>query len=133
MNIADKAALFGEARRVLKSGGVFAVFDVMRDGTGELRYPLPWAATAETSFPAAAATYRRLLEAAGFAVETTRSRRDFAIGFFRDLRAGAGRAGPPTLSPNLVLGADARVKGANMIANLEAGVIDPVEMICRAT
>ena len=31
MNIADKAQLFAEVRRVLKPGGVFGVYDVMRE------------------------------------------------------------------------------------------------------
>ena len=31
MNIADKAKLFAEARRVLKPGARFGVYDLMRD------------------------------------------------------------------------------------------------------
>ena len=68
MNIEDKPALFAEARRVLKPGGVFAVYDVMRTGEGELRFPLPFAATPETSFVARPAEYRRALAAAGFEI-----------------------------------------------------------------
>ena len=133
MNIADKAALFAEARRVMKPGGVFGIYDVMRESAGELRYPLPWAATAATSFLADAATYRRLLEAAGFMVEAVRSRRDFAIAFFREGQAKAAQAGPPPLGLHLLMGKEARQKGANMIANLEAGLVSPTEIIARAT
>src|SRR5437867_3044079 len=44
MNIFDRARLYREIRRVLKSGGRFATFDVVL-GVGEPRYPLPWART----------------------------------------------------------------------------------------
>lgn len=50
MNIADKSAMFAEALRVLRPGGVFA-FTHLAGGNGEaLDYPMPWAGSAETSF-----------------------------------------------------------------------------------
>jgi len=43
MNIADKAGLYGELRRVLAPGGRLALWDVVA-GTGEpLTFPVPWA------------------------------------------------------------------------------------------
>lgn len=52
MNIEDKTTLMAEAKRVLKPGGTFAVFDVMRaeDETTPLAFPLPWSEAAGTSF-----------------------------------------------------------------------------------
>ena len=50
MNIADRAALFARVRQALKPRGVFGVYDVMREGEGALGYPVPWAASSETSF-----------------------------------------------------------------------------------
>jgi hypothetical protein len=38
-------------------------------GGGELGFPVPWAASPETSFVESAPTYRRLLEGAGFEVK----------------------------------------------------------------
>jgi hypothetical protein len=46
MNVEDKPALFTGVHRVLKQGGTFAVFDVMRTREGELSYPVPWAQAA---------------------------------------------------------------------------------------
>ncbi|MGA7263296.1 MAG: methyltransferase domain-containing protein, partial [Stellaceae bacterium] len=132
MNIADKAALFAETRRVLKPQGVFGVYDVMREADGELSFPVPWAASAENSFVDSAATYRRLLEEAGFTVERERSRRDFAIDFFRRMRAQAAQSGPPPLGLHILMGPTAPQKIANMVANLEKGLIAPTEIICRA-
>ena len=88
------------------------------------------ASTPDTSFVESQATYRKLLEAAGFAVQKERNRRDFAIEFFRRMRERAAEsAGPPTLGLHILIGATSRQKVANMIGNLEQGLIAPVEVI----
>ena len=133
MNIENKAQLFVEVRRVLKPGGVFGIYDVMREGNGDLAFPVPWASNADTSFVASASDYRRRLEAAGFAVRKERSRREFAIEFFRQLRAGAAdTGGPPPLGLHLLMGATAPQKTANMHENLQRGLIAPTEIVCDA-
>jgi SAM-dependent methyltransferase len=81
MNIADKTGVCREVRRVLKSGGLFAVFDIVRTSDGTIRYPVPWAVDEETSFVAEVKDYRDALEEAGFRVVLERSRKAFAIEF----------------------------------------------------
>ena len=49
MNISDRPRLYREIRRVLKSGGRFATFDVVLNN-GEPHYPLPWSHTPAASF-----------------------------------------------------------------------------------
>jgi ubiquinone/menaquinone biosynthesis C-methylase UbiE len=133
MNIADKPALFAEVRRVLKAGAAFGIYDVMRTGAGELRFPLHWAATPETSFVVGAAEYRRALTAAGFDVVKERERGDFARAFFRQVAARAAeQGGPPPLGIHILLKRDAPQKLANIMRHLESGTIAPVELICRA-
>jgi SAM-dependent methyltransferase len=131
MNIPDKDRLVAEAARVLRRGGVFGVYDAMRVGEGELAFPVPWAATASTSFVVEPADYRRALEAAGFDIESERSQRDLAIAFFGRLKARLAQSGPPPLGIHILMGADAGKKIANLIDSLEAGRVAPVEMICR--
>lgn len=132
MNIEDKATLFSGVRRVLKPGGVFGIYDVMREGEGALSFPVPWAAGAETSFVESADTYRRLLERAGFEVLKGHSRRDFAKEFFRQMRArAAASGGPPPLGLHLLMGAETPQKVANMIDNFERGLIAPTEIVAR--
>ena len=132
MNISDKAALCAEIRRVLKPGGAFGIYDVMRTNDGELKFPVPWAARPDTSFVADVATYRRLLQTAGFVIERERERRAFAIDFFRQMRARIAESGPPALGLHIVMGADFSLKIDNMLATIEAGVIAPTELIARA-
>jgi len=133
MNIADKQPLFASIRRVLKPEAVFGIYDVMRDSDGELSFPLPWAAGPETSFVESIATYRALLNAAGFEVQKIRARREFAIEFFQRMRARARQAvGQPVLGLNILMGSTWRQKIDNVVANIERGLIAPAEIVCRA-
>lgn len=133
MNIADKAQAFAEVRRVLRPGGSFGIFDVMRaGGAGAPCFPLPWAAGPETSFLEDAATYRRLLEGAGFVVRHERGRREFALEFFRRIRAKAAAAlGSPGLGIHVLMGPTAEQKFANLVEALERGVVAPTEMVAQ--
>ena len=128
MNIADKAKLFAEVRRVLKPGAFFGIYDVMRESDGEFAYPVPWAAGAETNFIEFAETYKRLLASARFGIANERSRRDFAIEFFRQLRARTAQSGPSPLGIQILMGATAPQKIANMIGLLEKGVLAPMRI-----
>jgi SAM-dependent methyltransferase len=132
MNIADKAALLAEVRRVLKPGARFGVYDVMRMAEGDLPYPMPWAATPETSFVEPPETYRRLLGEAGFTIEAEHDRRDLALRLGREMRERTAARGPSPLGPHLLMGAEAPQRVANVMATLERGLIAPVEMVARS-
>ena len=131
MNIPDKRRLMAEAARVLRPGAPFVVYEVMRTGEGELVFPVPWASVAEDSFVATPDAYRDAARAAGFTVEIEQERRAFALDFFSKMRARVAESGPPPLGIHLLMGETAPQKIANMIANIKAGRIAPVEMILR--
>ncbi len=130
MNIADRVALYAEIARVMKPGATFCICDVMKGGDGEPTFPVPWAETPETSHLTTVDEMRSLLDAAGFNVGEVEDRSDFARAFFqRALAAVAASEGPPPLGIHLILGASAPVKFRNMLANIEAGHIAPIQMI----
>lgn len=131
MNIEDKSRLFAQVRRVLTPSGLFGIYDVMRLAAGGLSYPVPWASGPESSFVADAASYRRLLVAAGFEVLQERDRRDFALEVFAQMKARGADAGRAPLGLHIVMGANAGQKVKNMIADIGAGLITPTELICR--
>ena len=129
MNIADKAGLFAEVARVLRPGARFGVYDVMRTGGGELQYPLPWATTHETNAVAEPEQYRRALAAAGLQILSERSRADFALAYFDQLRSRMAAPGP--LGLHILMGDRRQDQVRNMIENISAGRIAPVELIGR--
>src|ERR1700730_10008889 len=117
MNISDRARLYREIRRVLKSGGRFATFDVVLS-SGEPHYPVPWARTPATSFLLTADATREVIEPAGFRTLAWRDDSEDASAWFAQLRA----SGPPP-SPNLgvVMGPDFVQLSANLGRNLMEG------------
>jgi len=132
MNIQDKAKPFREAKRVIRSRGIFAIYDVMRIGSGELQYPLPWASESEESFVATADDYRQALVDAGFVITAERQRKQFALDFFARLRQRNEQFGTQALGLHLVMGETATLKMSNLVDGLRRGVIAPVEIIARA-
>lgn len=131
MNIADKARLFSEAHRVLRSGGVFAVYDLMRLDSSELPYPMPWAEQPATSFVETPDTYRRELEAAGFSIESQRDRREQALELGRAMRAHAAQHGVPPLGLHVLMGPASRQRLANVMTALEGALLAPVQILAR--
>ncbi|HTW29353.1 MAG TPA: methyltransferase domain-containing protein [Acetobacteraceae bacterium] len=114
MNIADRNRLYGEVRRVLRSGGRLATFDVVLRG-GEPDYPLPWARTPATSFLLTGAATRAAIELAGFHVLTWQDDTGAAKAWAEQLRL----SGPPP-PPNLgvVMGAEFAQLAGNLARNL---------------
>ena len=117
MNIADRARLYGEIRRVLTSGGRFATFDVVSKG-GAPHYPLPWARTSATSFLLTAVATREAVQPAGFRTLAWQDDSEAAKAWIAQLRT----SGPPP-SPNLgvVMGPDFAQLAANLGRNLMEG------------
>ena len=132
MNIDDKRQLCAEVHRVLRPGACFGIYDVMRTGVGELAYPVPWAATPETSALHSLDDYRVALRAADFTISAERNRRDFALEFFAKLKASTtGASGPAPLGLHILMGDTAPRKIANMVANIASGTLAPVEIVAR--
>lgn len=134
MNVADKAALFSEVRRVLRPGARFGVYDIVRLASAEpLPYPMPWAESGTTSFVEAPATYRQLLAAAGFALDSEEDRSPLALRLGRELQEKAAQHGPPALGLHVLMGAATKPRMANVMQALARGLIAPVAFVARAT
>ena len=132
MNIEDKETLADEVARVLRPGSLFGIYDVMRTGSGEITFPVPWATTAGSSAVEGSDRYKSALEKAGFDIIAERNRCDYALAFFADLRAKAAAAGgPPPLGLHILMGRNTPEKVQNMIDNIAGGRIAPIELIAR--
>ena len=142
MNIADKAGIFREVRRVVKAGGLFTIFDIMstgdrRAGDGRaleaaIRYPVPWALSGETSFVGSRDEYREPLQKAGFEIVQERGRAAFGIEFTERVMAWMAQGGPPALGLHLLMGEKTPLMIKNILAMMKEGVLEPVELQARA-
>jgi SAM-dependent methyltransferase len=132
MNIEDKAQLFNEVYRVLRSGALFGIYDVMRIKDGELSYPVPWATEKSTSHLATPVQYKQALINAGIEVSAENNRREFAMDCFQRLRTKTeANAGPPPLGLHILMQESTDVKIQNMISNITENYIAPVEIIAK--
>lgn len=130
MNIADKARLYRELRRVLKEGGRFAFYDpVAADGYPEVYYPTPWATTAETSFLLTQEEMVATLRDGGLVPLQVEDVTAQAIGWFSQQQTAAASA-PVNLG--LVLGPRTSEYVGNFVRNLKEGRVRLVMGICTA-
>lgn len=130
MNIEDKQALFCEVARVMKPGAAFGVYDVMRLGEEEIIYPVPWATESSTSKLASPEEYKQALRDAGFTITVENLRREFALEFFKRLKANSQASGdPPPLGLHTLMQQSTAQKIQNLIANVTGGQLAPVEII----
>jgi ubiquinone/menaquinone biosynthesis C-methylase UbiE len=124
MNIADRATLYREAFRVLRPGGRFAIFDVVAASGEPLHYPLPWAATPETSFLVTADRMQSLLLEQTFNVVSWTDCTEAAIQWFAEVqKTRASMTGKParTLGLHLVMGPGFPEMTKNLARNLREG------------
>lgn len=123
MNIDDKAALFTELARLVRPGGLVAVYDVMRLDEGTIEFPVPWASDADMSHVATPAEYADAMTAAGLRPEEPVDRRDVA--------KAALAAGPQPVNLGHLMGVDFGAMFTNLVSAVGAGIVAPVQVLAR--
>jgi SAM-dependent methyltransferase len=127
MNVADKARLYAEARRVLAVGGRLAIWDITAGAPGELGYPLPWADQPDRSHLAAPAGLRAAIESAGFAVSQWNDLTDQAAALMQAVLARpAGPLGLQAFVPNFA------AKAGNLTRALASGRLRVIQAVAVA-
>jgi sarcosine/dimethylglycine N-methyltransferase len=128
MNIAERAQLYREIRRVLKPGGRFATYDVVLK-SGEPHYPLPWARTPATSWLLDAGATREAVETAGFRTLTCQDDSEAAKDWAIQMRESGP---PPSLNLGVVMGPEFAQLSANLGRNYLEGRLGVLTAVFEA-
>lgn len=132
MNIADKAAFYGEIHRVLKPGAWLVLSELAQGDGGQLNYPTPWASSARTSFLSTPEQTRQGLTEAGFDVARLLSTLEQALAFGAHSRAMVERGEkPPHRAVMLMHGDIATQAMANVARGLSEARIIPIEVLAH--
>ncbi|MFP6748585.1 MAG: class I SAM-dependent methyltransferase [Alphaproteobacteria bacterium] len=131
MNIANKAAMFGEAHRILRPGGLFALSELALGDGGPVIYPTPWSADGVHSYLLSEEQTVEALEKAGFEIISVLDNTETVHRFHQAQREAVARDGPPKLGPFILMGEGAKEKGRNTARNVEEGRTRPIDILCR--
>lgn len=131
MNIPDKPQLYAEMWRVLRPGGILAIYDVLAGSGGPVHFPVPWAREPSISFLASPDEMRLLLEEAGFEILSWRDTTGLGREWFRAVRQKMQDKGPSPLGVHVLLGPDFQTMAQNLVRNLEENRIALIEILAR--
>lgn len=131
MNIQNKAGMYEQARRVLKSGGFFAVYDVLEGEGGGVLFPVPWAREASISHLVTAEEMVSLLLDTGFTILETFDSTEESQYWFEEMTVRMAQLWPRPVTFQAILGDDFAEMGRNQVLNLSERRIRAVSYICR--
>jgi ubiquinone/menaquinone biosynthesis C-methylase UbiE len=132
MNIAAKDKMYMEAHRVVKPGGIFAVYDILQGEGGEVLYPVPWARDPSISHLATPEQMSSLLVSAGFKLRDVQDSTEESQSFFERMTAQMAKTGSPPVAWRLFLGDDFPAMARNQVRNVTERRIRTVSFICVA-
>lgn len=119
MNIEDKAGLYREMHRVLKSGGRLGLYDVMQGPGGGVIFPVPWAVDPYISFLKTPDETKQILEQAGFRVKGWHDTTEAGHIFFERMIQYSREKGTSPLGIHLLFGPNYKAMMENLRRNLE--------------
>jgi len=124
MNIPNKETFYSEISRVLKVGGYFLYYDILRKEDGEINYPMPWAGTSDLSFLFKEEDMGKLLNQYGLTKEQSTDQTPAGIDFFNTLVAKLKEFGPPKMGLNVLMGETTKPKLMNLLNHLKSGELE---------
>ena len=127
MNVADKALLYQEARRVLVTGGRLALWDIVAGEGGEPDFPVPWADRPEYSHLITSDRLRMAIGTSGFEIEQWHDLTGQAAAMMQTLLAL-----PPSPIGLQAFVPDFEPKANNLTAALADGRLRAVQGVARA-
>ena len=124
MNIPDKEKFYSEISRVLKTGGHFLYYDILKKEEGAINYPMPWASTSDLSFLFKEEEMDIFLNQFGLTKEQSNDQTQAGIEFFNTLVAKLKEFGPPKMGLNVLMGETTKPKLMNLLGHLKNGELE---------
>lgn len=124
MNIPDKATFYSEINRVLKKGGYFLFYDILKKGNEEVTYPMPWASNAHLSFLFETQQMEKILKELGLTKKQSINQTQAGIDFFDTLVTRLKEFGPPKIGLNVLMGETTKPKLMNLLTHLKTGKLE---------
>lgn len=132
MNIPAKDRMYEEACRVLRPGGIFAVYDILQGEGGDVLFPVPWAREPSISALATPEDMETLLTNAGFRILETIDSTEESQQFFETVIARMRETDSPSARWKMLFGDDYAAMAQNQIRNVTERRIRTVSYICEA-
>jgi len=118
MNIASKDKMYEEARRVLKRGSRFGVYDILQGEGGEVLFPVPWAREPSISHLATSDAMQSLLTVAGFKIVDVHDSTEESQHCFEAMAARMAQGAAPIVTFQAFLGKDFPEMARNQVKAL---------------
>lgn len=130
MNVADRAAFFGEAFRVLKPGAFFALTEHGLGVTGNPYHPVPWSKDGTGAYLIHPSETVAALEEAGFSDIQMRDTGDKYLEGYNRAIGLAEKGELPVFGVHILLGKQAPQIVRNAARNIEENRTHPIQIIC---
>jgi len=124
--------MYEQARRVVKSGGTFVVYDVLQGEGGDVLFPVPWAREPSISHLATPDEMERLLQATSFDSREVQDSTDESQAWLEEMAARVTQSGPPSVTFNVFLGDEFPDMVRNQVRNVTERRIRTVCYVCGA-
>jgi len=131
MNIPAKGQMYAEARRVVKPGGIFAIYDVLQGEGGEVVFPVPWARDQSINYLVTPNQMMSLLHDAGFNIRAVQDSTEESQKFFEATILRMEQTGTASVRWQIFLGDDFPIMMRNQVRNITERRIRTVSYICQ--
>lgn len=134
LNIPDTEGCLRECRRIMDTNSTLLLHEVIQGPNPEqMRYPVPWARTADQSHLLTLTELTELLQVSGFTLDNTDHWSEEALAWrkrqaSKENNTHTNKA--PPISPTQILGDDFNKMAPNLIANLSSGSIEVWQLSC---
>jgi len=131
MNVPAKSQMYAEARRVVKPGGIFAIYDVLQGEGGKVVFPVPWARDQSISYLVTPNQMMSLLRDAGFNIRAVHDSTEESQKFFEAMILRMKQTGTTPVRWQTFLGDDFPIMARNQVRNIIERRIRTVSYICQ--